>query len=58
MAEQKADIKADIEAVVDRGEDVRLMEPLLIGETARERAVMLPLWSRQATDRRGALSPR
>ena len=37
MGGSKADIKADIKAVVDRGEDVRLMEPLLIGETARER---------------------
>jgi Fic family protein len=35
--------KADIEAVVDRGEDVRLMEPLLIGETARERGELTDL---------------
>ena len=43
MAEYKADIKADIKAVVDRGEDVRLMEPLLIGETARERGELTDL---------------
>jgi hypothetical protein len=36
MGGSKADIKADIKAVVDRGEDVRLMEPPLIGETARD----------------------
>jgi Fic family protein len=43
MAGSKADIKADIKAVVDRGEDVRLMEPLLIGETARERGELTDL---------------
>jgi Fic family protein len=43
MAGSKADFKADIKAVVDRGEDVRLMEPLLIGETARERGELTDL---------------
>jgi Fic family protein len=43
MAESKADLKADLKAVVDRGEDVRLMEPLLIGETARERGELTDL---------------
>src|SRR5258707_192256 len=43
MAGKKADFEADIEAVVDRGEDVRLMEPLLIGETARERGELTDL---------------
>ena len=43
MPDYKADIKADIKAVVDRGEDVRLMEPLLIGETARERGDLTDL---------------
>jgi Fic family protein len=36
-------MKADIKAVVERGEDVRLMEPLLIGETARERGELTDL---------------
>jgi Fic family protein len=43
MAEYKADLKADLKAVVERGEDVRLMEPLLIGETARERGELTDL---------------
>jgi Fic family protein len=43
MGGSKADIKADVKAVVDRGEDVRLMEPLLIGETARERGELTDL---------------
>src|SRR3982074_2408084 len=43
MAGSKADFKADTKAVVDRGEDVRLMEPLLIGETARERGELTDL---------------
>src|ERR1700726_2171527 len=43
MGGSKADLKADLKAVVDRGEDVRLMEPLLIGETARERGELTDL---------------
>src|ERR1700736_1765067 len=43
MAGSKADTKADTKAVVDRGEDVRLMEPMLIGETARERGELTDL---------------
>jgi Fic family protein len=43
MTGTRADIKADIQAVVDRGEDVRLMEPLIIGETARERGELTDL---------------
>jgi Fic family protein len=43
MAGSKADFEADIKAVVDRGEDVRLMEPLLMGETARERGELTDL---------------
>jgi Fic family protein len=43
MAEPKADIEADIKTVVDRGEDVGLMEPLLIGETARQRGELTDL---------------
>jgi len=36
-------MKADIEAVVDRGENVLLMEPLLISETAPERGELTDL---------------
>jgi Fic family protein len=43
MTDSKADMKADIKAVLERGEDVRLMEPLLIGETARERGELTDL---------------
>jgi Fic family protein len=43
MAGPKADIEADLKAVVDRGEDVYLMEPLLIGETARARGELTDL---------------
>jgi Fic family protein len=43
MAGSEADFKADMKAVADRGEDVRLMEPLIIGETARERGELTDL---------------
>src|SRR5882724_3816823 len=36
----EADIKADIQAVEDRGETVGLMEPLLIGETSTHRGAL------------------
>src|SRR6267142_3876107 len=39
----KADIKADIQPVKDRGETVGLMEPLLIGETSRHRGALTDL---------------
>jgi hypothetical protein len=37
------DIKADIGAVADRGESVSAMEPLLIGETAKQRGELTDL---------------
>jgi Fic family protein len=40
---QNADIKADIKAAVDRGEATSLMEPMLIGETSRQRGVLTDL---------------
>src|SRR5258708_6202635 len=43
MTESKPDIKADFKAVAGRGEDLRSMEPLLIGETARERGELTDL---------------
>src|SRR5882757_4257055 len=43
MKNDDADIKADISAVVDRGENVSQMEPLLIGETARQRGELTDL---------------
>lgn len=43
MAELKPDIKADVRAAKDRGENVALMEPLLIGETARHRSDLTDL---------------
>ena len=38
-----ADIKTDIKAVMDRGEAVSLMEPMLVGETSRHRPVLADL---------------
>jgi Fic family protein len=38
MTIKKADTKADIDAVVDRGEPTAMMEPLLVGEASRTRA--------------------
>jgi Fic family protein len=43
MANKEADIKPDIKAAQDRGEDVSLMEPLLIGESSRHRAALTDL---------------
>ncbi len=43
MRNSKADMKADISAVEDRGEPVSLMEPLLIGEGSRHRAALTDL---------------
>jgi Fic family protein len=43
MASEKADIKADIKAVVDRGETTSLMEPLLISEDSRHRSTLTDL---------------
>jgi len=43
MTTLKADIKADISAAVDRGESVSLMEPLLIGDGAKERGALTDL---------------
>lgn len=39
----KPDIKADMEAVVDRGESVSLMEPTRISESSRHRATLADL---------------
>lgn len=39
----KADSKADIEAVLDRGEMVSLMEPMLVGETSSNRSNLTDL---------------
>ncbi len=36
-------MKPDIEAVADRGEAVSMMEPMLVGETSRERAILIDL---------------
>ncbi len=43
MANDKEDIKQDIEAVQGRGEATALMEPLLIGETSRHRTGLTDL---------------
>lgn len=43
MAKKEADIKAAIKPVKDRGEVVSLMEPLLIGDDSRHRAVLTDL---------------
>src|SRR6266550_1132434 len=37
---KEADIKADIEAVMDRGESIALMEPMLIGDSSKHRAAL------------------
>ena len=36
-------MKADMEVVVDRGEMVSIMEPMLIGETSRHRGILTDL---------------
>jgi Fic family protein len=43
MNKQSEDKKADIGAVEDRGEPVSLMEPLLIGESSRQRGEVIDL---------------
>ena len=43
MPKKKADLKADIKSVQDRGESIGLMEPLLISETSRHRAALTDL---------------
>ena len=43
MKVRHTDIEADICAVTDRGENVSAMEPLLIGETAKERGELTDL---------------
>src|SRR5437867_4739527 len=43
MVTKKADLKADIKPVQDRGESIGLMEPLVISETARHRAALTDL---------------
>jgi Fic family protein len=43
MKTDKADMEADISAVTDRGENVSAMEPLVIGETAKERGELTDL---------------
>ena len=43
MVKNEADIKEDIKPVKDRGEAVSLMEPLLIGDGSRHRAVLTDL---------------
>src|SRR5271163_46827 len=40
MVRKKPDIKADIKAVSDRGESIALMEPLLIGESSKQRGAL------------------
>src|SRR5579859_7550851 len=39
----EADMKADMEAVADRGENVSLMEPMLIGQSSRFRGELTDL---------------
>src|SRR6266508_3998034 len=43
MSDNKADIEADISAVIDRKETVALMEPLLIAEGSRHRGELTDL---------------
>ena len=40
MSKIEPDEQADIGAAIDRGEPVSLMEPLLIGDGARQRAAL------------------
>jgi Fic family protein len=49
----QADKKADISGVIDRGEQVNLMEPLLIGESSRKRAEVTDLAVELATKSSG-----
>jgi len=43
MSDADADIKADMGAAADRGEPIGLMEPLLVTESSRHRAVLADL---------------
>src|ERR1700677_1482474 len=43
MAKTEADIKADIIAVVDRGESIGVMVPMRLGEDSRHRGVLVDL---------------
>jgi Fic family protein len=43
MTKNKEDMEADIKAAEDRGEPISLMEPLLIGEGSRHRAILTDL---------------
>lgn len=43
MNDNKTDMEADVEEVVDRGEQPSLMEPLLISESSRHRGVLTDL---------------
>jgi hypothetical protein len=43
MTKHKEDMEADIKAAEDRGEPISLMEPLLIGEGSRHRAILTDL---------------
>jgi hypothetical protein len=43
MEKRAEDKKADIQGVMDRGESVTLMEPLLIGESSRKRGEVTDL---------------
>ena len=43
MTKQKADMEADLQAVVDRGEAGSMMEPLLISEGSRHRGALADL---------------
>jgi Fic family protein len=43
MAKKKADVETDIKAAKDRNETVFLMEPLLIGDSSRDRAMLTDL---------------
>jgi Fic family protein len=43
MAKDKADNKADIKAAEDRGEETRLMDPLVLGEGSRHRSELTDL---------------
>jgi Fic family protein len=53
MKTPHADIKADLSAAADRSENVFLMEPLLIGETAKERGELTDLAFDLATQAAG-----
>jgi hypothetical protein len=43
MAKDEPDIKADISAVVDRGESIGLMVPMRLSEDSRHRGALIDL---------------